>query len=109
MNNHGFNNPHPNKFEDTETVINRISTEFGMDAEKVPISGINLIGVKRDIPVEIYKTGNVYHILAYNSSLELYYKMLQAVLDEEQESEFSELYNKIEYQEMLELLVGNTF
>lgn len=105
-----FIKPHWNKYECCDIVLNRIESDYRIKPKLIMANLELLSSNDGHINVNVYKTGQIYHVLAYNASLQEYYKMFQSVLDDEQEKKFEELYSKVKYQEILDtLLLDNTF
>lgn len=110
--------PRTQDFEPLAVVLKKIAVDYQITPAQI-MSGVNLLpnidkdgggfGDLRRIPVLVYRTGAIYHVLAFNSSLNEAYPMFKAVLDEVEQACFDELYNKFSYQECLNFLIENTF
>lgn len=97
-------------------VESRLKAEYGLDPVLLPMSGIYLHeeltdrgNWPREIPVLIYRIGQIYHVASFNNALNTVCPMLKCVLDESEQAEFDRLFNEIEYQKALDFLIENTF
>lgn len=113
-----FQEPNPNDFDFLDTVLDRIEVDYRQKPELImtgvearPLITENNSGWAgtRRIALHIYRTGSVYHALAYNGSLVQAYPLFKSVLDNSEQACFDDLFNRCEYQKAVDFLIKNTF
>lgn len=111
-----FKYPKQNDHDEIAVVESRLKAEYGLEPILLPMRGIELSEKRKDkdswprkIPVLIYRTGQIYHVVSFNDSLNTVCPMLKCVLDEAEQAEFDRFLAGIEYQKALDFLIENTF
>lgn len=112
-----FREPHLNEHDNLDIVVAKIRAEYGETIDE-NISGDLRKIIKSDpsgwadtltIRALVYRSGNIYHVVAINHSLMTGCIMFRAALDDAEQAIYEKLKSEYRYNDAIEYLSENTF